>query len=152
MVLKSFVHIFPKNIILMCKFRTLNYKLPVETGRYTNIPRNHRYCTLCNQNRLDDEFHVVLECLLQIRTKIYIAASFCKHVNLQKFRYIFSSSTRDFNKIGKFIWKLLNYYTVLQSLYLLLVIFYIIFIACRCYILFMYCFYGPIPQVEVKGE
>ena len=31
-----------KNAILLCRFRTTNNKLPIETGRWQNIPRENR--------------------------------------------------------------------------------------------------------------
>ena len=55
----------------LCKLRTVNHKLPVETGRYRNIPRNQRFCTLCNENILCDEFHIIFKCkkLVELRKK-----------------------------------------------------------------------------------
>ena len=47
---------------IVCKFRTVNHKLPIEAGRYTRIPRNERVCKMCNSGQLEDEFHVCLEC------------------------------------------------------------------------------------------
>ena len=42
-------------------YRLCNYKLPIETGRWLNIDRNLRKCTLCNTNAVGDEFHYVFE-------------------------------------------------------------------------------------------
>ena len=38
--------------------------LRIQTGRYSrnNIPRNERYCQLCNLNDLEDEHHFVCVC------------------------------------------------------------------------------------------
>ena len=36
------VQMFPRHRNVVCKFRTLNHKLPIETGRYTNVPRHQR--------------------------------------------------------------------------------------------------------------
>ena len=47
---------------LLCRFRASNFKLPVETGRWNNVPRNERICTLCNCNALADEFHYLFNC------------------------------------------------------------------------------------------
>ena len=33
---------------VLCRFRTGNYKLPIETGRWENIERTERICNLCN--------------------------------------------------------------------------------------------------------
>lgn len=33
---------------IITKFRLASHSLYIETGRYNNIPRNERYCTLCS--------------------------------------------------------------------------------------------------------
>lgn len=43
-------------------FRLCNHKLPIETGRWRNIDRNLRKCTLCDSNNLGDEFHYLYRC------------------------------------------------------------------------------------------
>ena len=47
---------------IVCKFRTVNHTLPIETGCYTSIPINERVCKMCNSGQLGDEFHFCLEC------------------------------------------------------------------------------------------
>ena len=44
---------------IVCKFRTGNHKLPIETGRYTRIQRNER---ICNSGQLGDKFNFYMEC------------------------------------------------------------------------------------------
>ena len=51
-----------KNAILFCRFRTTNHHLPIETGRWINIAREHRTCNLCNCGQLGDEYHFIFEC------------------------------------------------------------------------------------------
>ena len=51
-----------KNIKTLCRFRTLNMKLPVETGRWQNIDRQNRTCQLCDNGDLGDEFHYIMIC------------------------------------------------------------------------------------------
>jgi len=46
----------------MIKFRTRNYRLPVEVGCWTNINYEDRKCKLCESNCVGDEFHYILEC------------------------------------------------------------------------------------------
>ena len=43
------------------KFRLGSHKLKIETGRWTNTPRELRLCSTCNQ--LEDEFHIVFDCV-----------------------------------------------------------------------------------------
>ena len=45
-----------------CRFRLNNHKLPIEYGRWNNIPRELRICNLCNTADLGDEFHYLLKC------------------------------------------------------------------------------------------
>ena len=42
--------------------RISSHKLRIETGRYVNIPRDERLCSLCNCNRIEDKIHFLLEC------------------------------------------------------------------------------------------
>ena len=51
-----------KNAVLLCRFRTCNTKLPIETGRWLNITRHDRVCILCNNRNIGDEYHYLFEC------------------------------------------------------------------------------------------
>ena len=44
----------------MIKFRLGSHRLKIETGRWSNIPRDERLCTSCNL--LEDEYHVIYDC------------------------------------------------------------------------------------------
>ena len=48
--------------IALTKLRLSSHRLSIETGRWTNIPRENRLCTACN--RLEDEYHLLFECQL----------------------------------------------------------------------------------------
>ena len=48
--------------LLFCRFRLNNHKVPVEYGRWKNIPRELGICNLCNTADLGDEFHYLLKC------------------------------------------------------------------------------------------
>ena len=60
--------------LVLCKFRLSNHKLPIERGRYSNIEREPRFCQLCNENMIGDEFHFILECpaLQHLRKHFYL--------------------------------------------------------------------------------
>ena len=45
--------------LLFYRFRTSNYWLPIEVGRWTNVERHNRLCQSCE---IGDEFHYVLQC------------------------------------------------------------------------------------------
>ena len=51
-----------KDRILLCKYRTTNHRLIIETGRWRGINREDRICNLCNHGLIGDEFHYLLEC------------------------------------------------------------------------------------------
>ena len=44
------------------KYRTGNHRLPVETGRWENIPLNERKCKLCTTDNIGDEYHYLFTC------------------------------------------------------------------------------------------
>ena len=47
---------------LFTKFRISNHQLAIETGRYYNIPRDDRLCSLCKTNMIETEQHLILHC------------------------------------------------------------------------------------------
>lgn len=50
----------PNNLrVIFTTFRSCNYKLPIETDRWSNIERCYRICSWCNKNTLDDEYHML---------------------------------------------------------------------------------------------
>jgi hypothetical protein len=71
--------------IWITRLRTTNHRLAIETGRWTNIDRQDRLCTLCN-SRLGDELHFLLYCqsLNDIRT-LYLPKYYCNNPSLDKF-------------------------------------------------------------------
>ena len=42
--------------------RSGNTKLPIETGKWFNIPKENRICKICNIKEIGDEFHYLLNC------------------------------------------------------------------------------------------
>ena len=60
---EPYLRILPrKAYIPLIKFRTGNHRLPVETGRWEDLPYSERKCTLCEKNDIGDEFHYLLIC------------------------------------------------------------------------------------------
>ena len=54
----------PKFRTILLKSRTTNHRLPVETGRWINMPYNERSCVLCNTSKIADEFHYIENAVL----------------------------------------------------------------------------------------
>ena len=46
----------------ICKLRTSAHRLFIETGRYTNIPKNERICKNCTNQETEDETHFLTRC------------------------------------------------------------------------------------------
>ena len=49
-----------KDIYTLCKFRTTNHRLPIETGRWNNIDRVNRICTKCDNITIGDEYYYII--------------------------------------------------------------------------------------------
>jgi hypothetical protein len=78
-----------RDIFTFCRFRLNNHKLPVEYGRWKNIPRELRICNLCNTADLGDEFQkcsYLLKCdFFSEKRKTYIDKKYFKNCNILKF-------------------------------------------------------------------
>ena len=62
-IFENYLHeLPPKHSKIFCKFRTCNFKLPIETGRWEDIPREERKCNICNFNEIGDEYHYLFNC------------------------------------------------------------------------------------------
>jgi hypothetical protein len=62
-----------------------NYKFPIEKGRWSNIPREIRYCELCQENNIVDEYHYILECTnLSEKRKSLLPKHLIKRPNIIK--------------------------------------------------------------------
>ena len=82
-------HLQPKFYIPLARFRTTNNRLPVERGRWENVERAHRICTLCNCNAISDEFHFLFECeAFKERRKVFLLRFYLRHVNTLKFQML----------------------------------------------------------------
>ena len=75
-----------QNRIWMTKLRTCNLRIPIETGRWANIPRQERTCTFCNDN-VGNEFHVFFMCnndrIVNLRN-IYLPNYYVQYPNITK--------------------------------------------------------------------
>ena len=79
----------------LCNLRTNNSRIPKVVGRFTNIPREQRYCHLCTSEELiGDEYHLLLECknlqIVNFRNK-YISNTFTRNPSMQKWINLLNS-------------------------------------------------------------
>ena len=80
-----------KNARILCKFRTGNVKLPIETGRWFNIERDDRICHLCNSD-VGDEFHYIFNCTsLSAERNEYIPSYYTNRASATSFFHLFST-------------------------------------------------------------
>ena len=80
-----------KNRKVFTRFRLCNHRLPIETGRWLNIPREERICNMCNQGCIGDEFHYLFKCtVLNDLRKRYLSTYCCKHPNVIKMNQLFN--------------------------------------------------------------
>ena len=92
----------------VCSLRTNNTRLPKVVGRYTNTPREYRYCTLCpNENLVGDEYHLLLECknpyIVTCRNK-YIPNIYTSHPSMQKCIDLLGNNDRaEIRKLSYFL-------------------------------------------------
>ena len=102
----------PYNLkIWITKLRISNLKIPIETGRWRNIPVEERICNLCNEN-IGDEIHYLFICkspeLVRIRENI-IPEYYTRCPNKQKLSGLLSyCNVNLYKKISSFIKKLNN--------------------------------------------
>ena len=90
---ENYINMLPNKFRkIFIKFRTSNHHLPVETGRWYNVPLNERVCKLCNSGHTADEFHYILECkeLANLRKK-YLHTKYCTSPNIMKFSELMSN-------------------------------------------------------------
>ena len=77
-----------KERITLCKFRTLI----IETGRWHNIDRDDRICTLCNAGLTGEEFHYLLECTyFNDDIKSFLGENYCVRRNTMKYKNLVST-------------------------------------------------------------
>ena len=89
----------------LCKLRTVNHKLPIETDRYKNIPRNERHCSLCREPVICDEFHIIFKCknLVNLRKKyLPFINSSSRNVSVLKLFDIFDCQGEQLNNLALF--------------------------------------------------
>lgn len=94
--IENYVHVLSPNLAnILCKFRTVNHKLPIEKGRFLNIERDCRTCNLCTVNHdvIGDEFHYLFQCsFFNSERRKYIDAYYYNNPNTLKFDQLMNST------------------------------------------------------------
>ena len=95
------------NRITLCKFRVPDHKLPIELGRHLNIPKEERYCNLCQQGKIGNEYLFLLECnTLVIFRRIYMSGMYhTNHSNWTFKKMVNSPDEKELLKLSIYIKK-----------------------------------------------
>ncbi|XP_074661598.1 uncharacterized protein LOC141914230 [Tubulanus polymorphus] len=101
---EKYLSSLPRSLrISLCRFRCSNHKLPIETGRYENKPRNERVCNKCNENTIGDEYHFILKCEFFNAFRIlYIPNRYRIGANQYKFKQLLSNENLYYS-LSKYI-------------------------------------------------
>jgi hypothetical protein len=100
----------PKSYLFyIIRFRTRNHRLPVETGSWSRIDYNLRYCNKC-QNQLGDEFHYLFQCpFFENKRKMFIKRYFYQRPNTFKMNQLFNTQNRiEYLNLCKFVKAILH--------------------------------------------
>lgn len=78
----------------------------IEIGRYQNIERNERKCTLCNSNEVEDEYHFSFVCPIYYDLRIrYIKRYYRNHSSMLKFiQLLDTNNNKELNMFGKYLY------------------------------------------------
>ena len=95
--------------IWMTKLRASNLRIPIETGRWYNIPKDERFCTLCGQS-IGDEFHLLFVCcneyLVNMR-RIYLPRYYVTYPSIVKMNGLLSfCNVEVYKRLSLFIKKI----------------------------------------------
>jgi len=89
----------------ICKIRICAHKLNIESGRYRNIERAERKCTLCNDNVIEDEFHFIIQCpkYKDLRNK-YLKTYYHRRPSVFRFiELLTTTNKKEINNLGKYL-------------------------------------------------
>ena len=76
-------------------FRCSSHRLEIEYGRYSNVPRDQRFCKLC-KNEIETEYHFLLKCPFysDIRKK-YLPRKYYENVTYNKCIVLMCTKNED---------------------------------------------------------
>ena len=84
-----------KERTLLCRFRTTNHRLIIETGRWSGIDRAERLCNICNQGLIGDEYHYLIFIRMLFffneERKMYLKNEYCQRPDVHKFSNLMNS-------------------------------------------------------------
>ena len=96
--------------ISLCKFRCRDNRLPVVTGRYRGIDYAERFCELCNDHDIGDEFHYLFKCpIFASERKQYLKPYFRIRPNTIKLEQLFNTkNVKQLSNLAKLCKLIMN--------------------------------------------
>ena len=94
----------------LCKFKCVNHKLPIVTGRYEGLSIDERICTLCDTLEVGDEFHFLYNCTYfnDLRSRC-LKRYYYTHPNMEKTKQLFNvTNKRELLNLAKFIYQVVE--------------------------------------------
>ena len=97
------------------RLRVSSHKLNIESGRHAGIARADRFCSLCNLNDIEDEYHFILICPVyaEIRS-VYINSYYYRRPSVYKLVQLLSSD--KFNVLKKLALYIIEAFKMRDSL------------------------------------
>ena len=95
-----------KNVYIpIIKFRTANFKLPIELGRWDGTPTADRKCTLCNTNDIGDDFHYLFTCpYFANEREEFLKTYYYRRPNIIKYKNLLTCNNKPtLIKLSKFM-------------------------------------------------
>ena len=89
--------------ITLCKFKVSDHKLAIELGRHLNIPKEERYCNLCQQGKIGNEYHFLLECNALVIIRKMSEMYHTNHSNWKFKKILNSYDEKELLKLSIFI-------------------------------------------------
>ena len=87
------------------RFKLSVHKLGIETGRHNEIDRHLRNCQNCSLNKMEDEYHFLLECpkYCNLRNQ-FLKPYYNRRPTAFKFiQIMLSKNSEEINKLSKYI-------------------------------------------------
>ena len=91
---EMYIKILPEHLIKsLFHFIIGTHKLPINNRKNSNVPRNERLCTICDEGVLGDDIHLLYECkmLEDLRSK-YISSCNRMSANVHNFTRMLQTS------------------------------------------------------------
>ena len=92
-------------LLEIAKIRMSAHKLNIELGRYNNIERSERICTLCDAKEIEDEYHFILQCPRYSNlSNAHIKQYYHRRPNVLKLVQLLSTtSIKELSNLGKYL-------------------------------------------------